>query len=119
MIHSGTDRSFVVGLGFTLLADAIFKDLFVVALAIDVVALSTFAGFGWLARKGHLWAFVTGIALYGLDGVIYVFLQDWMSVGFHVFALFYMVRGALALRVALQAAANPPPETAAPPVASA
>ncbi len=119
MIHSGTDRTFVIGLGFTMLADIIFKDLMVVALVIDVVVLSVFAGFGLMARKGHLWAFVTGIVLYTLDSLIYVLGQDWMSVGFHAFALFYMVRGALALRTALKAAANPPPEAAAPPVASA
>jgi hypothetical protein len=116
MIQSGTDRSFVIGLGFTLLADHIFREVFIVALVIDVTALSLFAGFGWLARKGHLWAFVTGIVLYGLDGVIYIFLQDWMSVGFHAFALFYMIRGARALREALRAAANPAPAIPVSPV---
>lgn len=115
MVHSGGDTNFVIGLGFTLLADNIFKEYIAVAIAIDVVALATIAGFGFLARKGHLWAFVTGIVLYSLDAVIYLLVQDWMSVAFHGLALFYMIRGATVLRTALRDAANPP---APPPLAA-
>lgn len=118
MIHSGTDRSFVIGLGFTLVADAIFKEMKVLAFIIDAIALATFVGFGFLSRKGHLWAFVTGIVLYTLDAGIYVLGQDWMSVAFHGLALFYMIRGAKTLREALKAAAASPPEVAPPPVAT-
>ncbi|MBI2814885.1 MAG: hypothetical protein HYX71_11440 [Opitutae bacterium] len=117
MMHSGADRSFVIGLGFTLVADAIFKEMKLVAFIIDALALAIFFGFGFLSRKGHLWAFVTGIALYTLDAGIYVLGQDWMSVAFHGLALFYMIRGANALRAALKAAATPPPVIAPPPVA--
>jgi hypothetical protein len=118
MIHSGTDRNFVIGLGFTLLADAIFKEIKVIAFIVDAVALATFVGFGLLSRKGHLWAFITGIVLYTLDAGIYVLGQDWMSVAFHGLALFYMIRGAKALRDDLKAAAEPPPVSAPPPLAS-
>lgn len=108
MIHSGTDRNFVIGLGFTLLADAIFKEIKVIAFIVDAVALATFVGFGLLSRKGYLWAFITGIVFYTLDAGIYVLGQDWMSVAFHGLALFYMIRGAKALRDDLKAAAAPP-----------
>jgi hypothetical protein len=108
MIHSGSDTNFVIGLGFTLLADAMFKEYLIVALVIDVLALGIFVGFGFLSRKGHLWAFITGIVLYSLDAIIYLLFQDWMSVAFHGLALFYMIRGAKTLRVALKAAAEPP-----------
>jgi hypothetical protein len=108
MVHSGSDTNFVIGLGFTLLVDNIFKENLVVALAIDALALASIAGFGFMSRKGHLWAFVTGIALYSLDAAIYLLFQDWMSVAFHGLALFYMIRGATALRAALRDAANPP-----------
>ena len=91
MMHSGTDRSFVIGLGFTLLADVIFKEIKVIAFIIDAIALAIFFGFGFLSRKGHLWAFVTGIVLYTLDAGIYILGQDWMSVAFHGLALFYMI----------------------------
>jgi len=119
MIHSGADRNFVIGLGFTLLADAIFKELKIIAFVLDAIAFATFAGFGILSRKGRLWAFVTGIVLYTLDAGIYVLGQDWMSVAFHGLALFYMIRGAKALHVALKAAAMAPPALAPPPGAGA
>ncbi|HKB56572.1 MAG TPA: hypothetical protein VKC51_03195 [Lacunisphaera sp.] len=119
MIHSGGDMNFVIGLGFTLVADAVFKEQKLIAFAIDAVALGTIFGLGFLSRKGHLWAFVTGIVLYALDALIYVMFQDWMSVGFHGLALFYLIRGASRLRGALKVAAEAPPPVAAPPVASA
>ena len=118
MIHSDGDRNFAIGLGFTLLADVIFKGYKLIAFGIDAVALGTFAGLGLYARKGYLWAFVTGIVLYSLDALIYLALQDWLSCAFHGFALFYMIRGARKLRAALQAAAEAPP-AAEPPVVSA
>lgn len=119
MIHSGTDRSFVIGLGFTLVVDAILREYKLIALCIDAVAIAIIVGLGFMSRKGHLWAFVTGIVLYSLDAVIYLIAQDWMSVGFHGLALFYMVRGAKRLHVALKSAAEGPPPVAPPPAAPA
>ena len=43
-------------------------------------------------------AFVVGMALYGLDGAIFLLVQDWVGVGFHAFALTMMARGYLAAR---------------------
>lgn len=114
MIHSGSDTNFVIGLGFTLMADAIFRAYKLVAFAIDAVALGTVFGLGWFAGKGHFWAFVVGAVAYALDACIYIYFQDWMSVGFHGLALFYIIRGAASLRRALRDAANP----AEPPVAA-
>ena len=112
MIHTGADLNFVIGLGFTLLADATFRNHQVIAFAIDAIALGFVFGLGWFAAKGHLWAFVTGAVLYTLDALIYVIYQDWMSVGFHGLALFYIIRGAQELRGILRDAADhaePPP----------
>lgn len=116
MMHSGSDRSFVIGLGFTLVADVVFREMKIIAFAIDAVALLAICGLGFFSRQGHFWAFVTGIVLYSLDALIYVAFQDWMSVGFHGLALFYLIRGAKQLRTALKAAAEAPPVVAAPPV---
>jgi hypothetical protein len=114
LIHSGSDTSFVIGLGFTLIVDAIFQSLKIVAFAIDVIAIGTIFGLGWFAGKGHVWAFVTGLILYAIDALIYVGMQSWMSVGFHVFALFFIGRGMLALRAALKAAREIPPPVETP-----
>jgi len=114
LIHTGSDTSFVIGLGFTLVADAIFQTLKPVAFAIDAIAIGLIFGLGWFAGKGHVWAFITGIVLYALDALIYVAMQSWMSVGFHVFALFFIGRGLLQLRTDLKAAREAPPPEVAP-----
>jgi hypothetical protein len=120
MLHSGSDVSFVVGLGFTLLADVIFREYQIVAFAIDAVALGFFFGIGWFAGKGRFWAFVVGMVAYTLDAGIYLLFQDWMSLAFHGLALFGLFRGAKQLRLAVKAATEaplPPPISA--PVAPA
>lgn len=115
LIHSDSETTLAIGLGFTLMADAIFKEMKVVALIIDAIALGTIFGLGFFARKGHFWAFVVGIILYGLDALIYVLIQGWIGVAIHGLALFYMFRGAAALRSALKAMAEPPPVVAMDP----
>jgi hypothetical protein len=113
LLHSGSDTSLAIGLGFTLMVDAIFQEIKVVAFIIDALALATVCGLGYYARKGYVWAFVVGIVLYSLDALIYLGLQAWIGMAIHAFALFYMIRGALRLRAALKAAAEPPPVLAA------
>jgi len=112
LTHTGSETSFAVGLGFTLLADAFFRDLPVVALAIDLVAIGTLGALGWFARRGQLWAFLTGAGLYGLDTLIFIPLQAWIAVGFHVVATVFLVRGAVNLRRALRQARALPPAPA-------
>lgn len=118
MIHSGSDTGFIIGLGFTLVVDTMFKEYKLIAFAIDALAIASIFGLGYFARKGHFWAFVAGSALYTLDAGIYFLGQDWMAVGFHGLALFYLIRGAVQLRKDLRAAAEPPPVSAPPPLAS-
>jgi hypothetical protein len=118
MIHSGSETTLAIGLAVTLLADIIFKEYQLIAFGVDALALGVIFALGFMARRGHFWAFVTGIVLYLLDGVIYVLMQSWMAVALHGLALFYMIRGAAKLRSALKAAAEPPPAIT-PPVVSA
>jgi hypothetical protein len=117
LIHTGSDTSLAIGLGFTLIVDAMFQEVKLVAFVIDALALATVCGLGFFARKGYVWAFVVGIVLYSLDALIYLGMQAWLGVAIHAFALFYMFRGALRLRAALKAAAEPPPVLAPPPAA--
>ena len=51
-----------------------------------------FALFGYYGKKGANWAFIAGIALYTLDGIIWSFIGDWISVGFHALILFFIIR---------------------------
>lgn len=114
LMHSGSDTSFVVGLGFTLIADAVFVEIPVIAYAFDAVVLGFFVFMGLFAQRGYIWAFVVGGFIYLLDALIYLYFGDYLALGFHAFALFQIVTGAIALRTALKEAANPPviaPET--------
>lgn len=100
---------FVVGLGVTLIADVISMqaateepEIAAAAKAISIaftlfVAL-VLCGFGWLSRKRILPLFAIGMALYTLDGLLFVMFQDWMSVAFHAFALYSMIGGFMAYR---------------------
>jgi hypothetical protein len=48
---------------------------------------------GKMATAGHSWAFVTGMALYALDGMIFAYLKSWPEVAFHAWALFCIYQG--------------------------
>jgi len=116
MFLSGGELNFVVGLGLTQVIDGIAgaiakeaKDaemvVRVVAFGLDVVIAGFVVGFGVLARKGFDWAFLVGMVLYAFDGLIFLLVQDWLSIGFHVFALFCIWAGLKALRELRQYAA--------------
>ncbi len=101
LIHSGSQTSFVIGLGFTLVADFAFQSLKPIAFALDALAIGFFVLIGWLSLRGYFWAFVVGSLVYVADALIYLKFGDMMPFGFHLFALFFIIRGALALRSAI------------------
>lgn len=118
----GSKWSFVVGLGITQLVDALVTHfaeqlgtgVAVAAFAFDLLVAGVFVMFGVFARKRHEWAFLVGMALYGLDGVLFLLARDWLSFGFHVFALYSIYTG---LRAAWTLAKLPPaPLQPEPPV---
>jgi hypothetical protein len=49
------------------------------------------------AREGQQWAFLTGMVLYALDGLIFLGFGLMLDFGFHVFALYSMYKGLSAL----------------------
>ncbi len=109
ILLSGGDRHFVVGLGVTLISDSIAKavadenpEIATVAKGIafgfDLFVAAIVCLFGWLSRRPILPIFVLGMILYLLDGLIYLMVGDWMSVGFHVFVLLGMWSGFNAYR---------------------
>lgn len=97
----GGQWGFVVGLGITQVFDAfalalheeIGNSVQIVALAASVLVAGVFVLFGVLAGKRFSIAYVLGMVFYGLDGLIFLLVGDWLSIGFHVFALFFIVRG--------------------------
>jgi hypothetical protein len=120
IILSGNEWSFIVGLGITQVFDAFAVVLsaelgnaaMLVALVLDLLVAAVFVGFGIFARRGVQAVYVAGMILYALDGAIFLLVQDWLSIGFHVFALFCIYGGFKANRKLTEAGPQPVPSTA-------
>jgi hypothetical protein len=72
-----------------------------IALAIEAVAIGLLVLFGVFAHQAHLWAFILGMALYGLDAAFALLAHNWLGLVFHVLALWFLftgVKAASALR---------------------
>jgi hypothetical protein len=67
------------------------------------------------ARAGQQWAFLIGMILFGLDGLIFLGFGLWLDLAFHAFAIFNMYRGLQALN-ALNQLNRQPAGFAAPPI---
>jgi len=70
----------------------------VLAVAFLVFVAAGFALLGWMAEKGHMWAFFVGAALYAADTAWSLLYRDWMSALWHGAALAAIVMGVFALR---------------------
>ena len=94
---SGSGWGFIVGLGITQVIDGLASELGssgrLVALMLDLLAAGVFVFFGVFANKRYAWAFIVGMVLYALDGLIFVLVGDWLSAGFHVFVLLCILAG--------------------------
>lgn len=98
---TGQDWHFILGLGVTQLVQGLSQQpgtAGVKAGLVGLVVIGLFAVLGQRAIQGHRWAFVLGMTLFALDGVIFLLVQDWVGVGFHAFALTMILRGYLAAR---------------------
>jgi hypothetical protein len=97
LMLSESDWGFFIGLGITQVFDGFALSLGgsgkLVALVLDLLVAGVFVFFGVFANKRHAWAFIVGMVLYALDGLIFLAFGDWLSVGFHVFALFCILAG--------------------------
>lgn len=93
--------SFLVGLGVTQFIDGLSIGLseqvgsatMVIALVLDLIVAGLFVGFGLLARKPHTWAFILGMVIYALDGLIFLYFQVWLSFAFHIYVLYRLYQG--------------------------
>lgn len=102
----GSQRTFLMGLGITQLLDGIAISISqqagpvvkYAAFAFDVMAAAVFVVFGIFANRKQGWAFLVGLILYGLDGLIFLLVMDWWSIGFHVFAGIIIATGFMAYR---------------------
>lgn len=93
----GSSIHFVIGLGTTELFDAVGGQSGtsgkVIAVLLDLLAAAFYVGYGFFARKGAKWAFVTGMVFYLLDAVLLLVFKDWLAVAFHAYALYRIFQG--------------------------
>jgi hypothetical protein len=103
----GGNWSFFAGLGITQIIDAIVDQLTqggglsvikIVAFVIDIVIAGIFVLCGLWANKFQTWAFIVGMVLYLLDGLLILILGAYLSAAFHAFALYMIFKGFSAAR---------------------
>jgi hypothetical protein len=96
IILFGGDWSFLIGLGTTQLFALIGQELgwpIYIALVVYVIVGGIIVIFWVFANKRHSWAFIAGIVLYGLDGLLFIVVQDWLSIAFHILAIIFIILG--------------------------
>jgi len=94
---SGTHFHFIFGLGITEIVDAVGRQSGATGTTLGLVVNLFIAGFFlWFwhfGRKGEKWAFLTGMALYAIDGLILLPFKDFLGLAFHGYALFRIYNG--------------------------
>jgi hypothetical protein len=97
IVISGGNLHFVAGLGITSVVDAAAKRVGSLGMSLNIAITGLVAGmfvfFGMFAGKAKKWAFVLGMALYAADGVLLLSAKDYLSAGFHAYALWAIYRG--------------------------
>ena len=88
---------FVVGLGITSVVDAFARRVGSAGSVLDIIINGFVAGvfvlFATFAVKAQKWAFLVGMVLYLLDGLLLVSVKDYLGVAFHAYALYAIYRG--------------------------
>lgn len=101
LFYAGSDTSFSIGLGVTLLIDVIIGEiatelggnpqlLFIIGVSLDLVITGLFILFGVLGRKYKLWAIIVGLVLYAADAALTLYIGVYTSAIFHVVALIFI-----------------------------
>ena len=105
---TGSGTYFVIGLAITLIADGLTIGLSqslpdaalivkIVGLVVSILIAGVFALFGFFAAQGKRWAFLVGMILYGIDGLLMLAFADWIGVLFHAYFLWGLFGGLRAL----------------------
>ena len=101
LFMTGSKFGFIFGLGVTQVidglgastAETVGNGAKVFSLLINCVLAAVYIVFGVFSNKRFAWAFIIGLVFYGLDGILCLLAQDWLSVAFHAFAGFSIFKG--------------------------
>src|SRR5207237_9227214 len=91
---AGAGMRFISGLGTAQVIAALAHQAGSSGVVLDLIINGFVAGvlllFWNFARKGEKWAFIVGMALYPVDGLILLSLKDVLGTAFHAYALYLM-----------------------------
>lgn len=94
---ASTSMRFIFGMGVTQVVDAMAHQAGSGGVVLDLVINGMIAGIFVLfwnsARKGQKWAWIVGMGLYVIDGLILLPFEDYLGVAFHAYALYRMFSG--------------------------
>ena len=112
VILLGSDWGFLAGLGITQVVDAIVLEIAPgagwLAFTLDLLIAGACVGIGVWAHRSTT-GYITGMALYGLDSLLFLMASDWLGMGFHGLVLFFLWGGLQARRQLDRLAATEPP----------
>jgi hypothetical protein len=98
--YAGSTWGFIAGLGITQALDALVGQAGgakLAALGADLLVALVFVAAGWWAHRLKA-AFLLGMALYTIDALIFLLIEDWVSLAFHGFVLWSMFSGLQAFK---------------------
>lgn len=94
---SGTGIRFIFGLGIAQFVDGMAHQAGQSGVVLDLIINGFVAGvfvlFWHFARKGEKWAFVVGMALYVVDGLVMLYFRDILAVAFHGYGVYRIYTG--------------------------
>lgn len=101
VLYFNGDISFMVGLGITQLIDviafeltyALGKNLLFYGVVINLIISLFFVLIGKLGAKRKKVVIIIGMVIYALDALIFLIANDYLSIGFHIFALYGIFKG--------------------------
>lgn len=93
--------NFIAGLGITQVVDWVVYDLaesfsspiIYIGLLINVVIIVVCFVCGLLAHRKKKWAIILGMVFYSLDTIIFLIFTDYLSIAFHVYAIYCIFKG--------------------------
>lgn len=114
--------TFVIGLGLTQVIDGFSMGISegiggqaglivrIIGLVLDFFVASAFFLFGYFSRKKARWAFIAGLIIYALDGILLLFFKDIWGFLFHILAVIGLIGGLQAVNQQKKAvSASPAP----------
>lgn len=100
----GSSIRFIFGLGITGVVDGIVTAMEfgaagkLIGLVVSIFLAGLFAIFGFLAKKRLHWAFLVGMGIYLLDGLLLLLFESYLSAAFHAYVLYRLFQGLSASR---------------------